>query len=59
MWTYYSDSDSICSAISLAYLLNKIGRPATPARQGEPNPETKYILERFGFELPVLKLLLW
>jgi manganese-dependent inorganic pyrophosphatase len=49
------DSDSICSAISLSYLLNKIGRPATPARQGEPNPETKYILERFGFELPVLK----
>ena len=49
------DSDSICSAISLSYLLNKIGRPATPARQGEPNPETKYILERFGFEAPVLK----
>ena len=37
------DSDSVCSAISLAYLLNKIGRPATPARQGELNPETKFI----------------
>ena len=49
------DSDSICSAISLSYLLNKIGRPAIPARQGEPNPETKYILERFGFELPELR----
>ena len=49
------DSDSICSAISLSYLLNKIGRPATPARQGELNPETKYILEKFGFEAPVLK----
>jgi manganese-dependent inorganic pyrophosphatase len=49
------DSDSICSAISLAYLLNKIGRPAIPARQGEANPETKYILERFGFELPEIK----
>ena len=49
------DSDSICSAISLSYLLNKIGRPAIPARQGEANPETQYILERFGFELPVLK----
>ena len=49
------DSDSICSAISLSYLLNKIGRPAIPARQGEPNPETKYILERFGFDAPVLK----
>ena len=49
------DSDSICSAISLAYLLNKIGRPAIPARQGEANPETQYILNRFGFELPELK----
>lgn len=49
------DSDSICSAISLSYLLNKIGRPATPARQGELNPETQYILNRFGFESPVLK----
>mgnify|MGYP003431777760 FL=1 len=49
------DSDSVCSAISLAYLLNKIGRAATPARQGELNPETKFILDKFGFEAPVLK----
>lgn len=49
------DSDSVCSAISLAYLLNKIGKPATPARQGELNPETKYILEKFGFDAPILK----
>ena len=49
------DSDSVCSAISLAYLLNKIGRPAIPARQGELNPETKFILDKFGFPAPVLK----
>ncbi len=49
------DSDSVCSAISLAYLLNKIGRPATPARQGELNPETKFILDKFGFEAPIIK----
>ena len=49
------DSDSVCSAISLAYLLNKIGRAGTPARQGELNPETKFILDKFGFEAPVLK----
>ncbi len=49
------DSDSICSAISLAYLLNKIGREAIPARQGEVNPETQFILDRFGFEAPELK----
>lgn len=49
------DSDSVCSAISLAYLLNKIGREATPARQGSLNPETAFILEKFGFEAPELK----
>ena len=49
------DSDSICSAISLSYLLNKIGRDATPARQGEVNPETQFILDKFGFEAPELK----
>ncbi|OCL83648.1 manganese-dependent inorganic pyrophosphatase [Arcobacter porcinus] len=49
------DSDSVCSAISLAYLLNKIGRPAIPARQGELNPETKFILDKFGFSAPELK----
>ncbi|WP_419770146.1 MAG: manganese-dependent inorganic pyrophosphatase [Candidatus Marinarcus sp.] len=49
------DSDSVCSAISLAYLLNKIGREAIPARQGELNPETQFILNKFGFEAPELK----
>jgi len=49
------DSDSICSAISLAYLLNKIGREAIPARQGAVSPETQFILDRFGFEAPELK----
>ncbi len=49
------DSDSICSAISLGYLLNKIGREAIPARQGVVSPETQFILDRFGFEAPILK----
>ena len=49
------DSDSICSAISLAYLLNAIGREAIPARQGPVSPETQFILDRFGFEAPLLK----
>jgi len=49
------DSDSICSAISLAYLLNKLGRKAVPARQGELNPESRFILETFGHEAPMLK----
>ena len=49
------DSDSICSAISLGYLLNKIGREAIPARQGPVSPETQFILDRFGFDAPLLK----
>lgn len=49
------DSDSICSAIALAYLLNETGREAIPVRQGEVNPETAFILEKFGFEAPALK----
>jgi len=49
------DSDSICSAISLAYLLNKIGKEAIPARQGAVSPETQFILDKFGFEAPQLK----
>ncbi|MEH6628789.1 MAG: manganese-dependent inorganic pyrophosphatase [Motiliproteus sp.] len=49
------DSDSICSALSLAYLKNAIGEETIPARQGELNPETAFILEKFGLEAPVLK----
>jgi len=55
------DTDSVCSAIVFAYLLNewrksdgliKIDKEAVPAIQGEPNPETKFVLEKFGFEVP-------
>ncbi|QTH65171.1 manganese-dependent inorganic pyrophosphatase [Psychrosphaera ytuae] len=50
------DSDSICSAIALSYLKTTLGEPTVPARLGELSPETKFILERFGFEEPELKL---
>jgi len=50
------DSDSICGAIALAYLKNQIGEAATAARLGELSPETAFILEKFGFEAPELKL---
>jgi manganese-dependent inorganic pyrophosphatase len=49
------DSDSIIGAISLAYLKNQLGQECIPARQGEISPETKFILEKFGGELPLLK----
>ena len=50
------DSDSICGAIALAYLKNQIDEPAIPTRLGDVSPETQFILDRFGFEAPELKL---
>ncbi len=49
------DSDSIVGAISLSYLKNQLGEECIPTRQGDVNPETKWILEKFGFEAPELK----
>jgi len=43
------DTDSICSAISYAYLKNQIGMKAEPIRLGELNNETLYALEKFAF----------
>lgn len=50
----HPDSDSIVSAIAYAQLKNRQGIPATACRLGELNDETKYLLERFGFEEPML-----
>lgn len=49
------DSDSICGAISLTYLKNQIGEDCIAARQGELNPESEFILKKFGLEKPLLK----
>lgn len=46
------DTDSIVSAIAVADLLTKRGVPAVPAAQGEPTPETKFVLEKFGGKAP-------
>jgi len=56
------DTDSIASAIVVAYLLNKwkekgsglikIDDEAVPAKQGDPNPETAFALETFGVDVP-------
>ncbi len=49
------DSDSICSAISYSYLLNKIGKyNAIPCRLGNVSRETEFILKEFGVEAPML-----
>jgi manganese-dependent inorganic pyrophosphatase len=49
------DSDSIVGAISLSYLKNQLGEDTIPSRQGEINPETTFILNKFGYEKPLLK----
>jgi len=49
------DSDSIVGAISLSYLKNQLGEDTTPTRQGEINPETAFILDKFGYQAPELK----
>ena len=49
------DSDSIIAAIAMAYLQNKLGNEAKAVRQGDINPESAYILEKFNLETPELK----
>lgn len=50
----HPDSDSICSAITYADILNRCGQKAIPCRQGPLNEETKFILKRFNQENPLL-----
>lgn len=46
------DTDTITSALVYAYLKNELGVEAEAVRLGEPNDETKFALEKFGFEAP-------
>ena len=49
------DTDSIVSAMAYAALRNALGdREFVPARLGHLSDETKLILDRFGFQPPVL-----
>ncbi|MBE8539088.1 manganese-dependent inorganic pyrophosphatase [Geoglobus acetivorans] len=48
------DTDSICSAIAYAELKKKLGVDVKAARNGEINPETAFVLEKFGFDVPEL-----
>lgn len=48
------DTDSICSAISYAYLKNQVGMKAEPIRLGELNNETLFALEKFSAREPRL-----
>lgn len=48
------DTDSVASALGYAALKTRQGQKnVTAAMAGEPNPQTRYILERLGVEPPV------
>lgn len=47
------DTDSICSAIAYAHLKNDLGHPMVqPARAGEIDAETAFVLRHFGLPVP-------
>lgn len=48
------DTDSVCAAIALSDLKTKLGEEAAPAVQGELNPESTFVLEKFGVAAPSL-----
>ena len=49
------DTDSVTAAIAFSELQKMLGVEAVPCRQGELNPETKVVLEKFGFAEPELR----
>lgn len=46
------DTDSVCGAIALSYLKNKLGMNTIPSVLGNLNSETKYALEYFKVKEP-------
>ena len=47
------DTDSVTSAISLAYLKNVFHKKAVPCILGEVNNETKFVLDYFKVDKPI------
>ena len=48
------DTDSIAAAIAYAELKRELGQTnVIAAMAGEPNPQTRYVLQRLGLEAPV------
>ena len=50
----HPDTDSVASAIGYAFYKRANGIKAIPCRLGKLSAETKYLLNRFGFEQPML-----
>jgi len=46
------DTDSVCAAIALADLKKKLGEDVASAMQGALNPESTFVLEKFGVAAP-------
>lgn len=46
------DTDSVCAAIAVAELKNKLGDKCEAKVAGKINDESKFVLERFGFDEP-------
>ncbi len=46
------DTDAIVSAIAVARLKSAQGIPALAVAQGQANPETRFVLAKFGFSAP-------
>lgn len=50
----HPDTDSIASSIAYSFFKKSMGIPTIPCRLGSLNAETTYLLNRFGFEAPLL-----
>lgn len=50
----HPDTDSVASAIGYAFYKRTQGVRAIPCRLGKLSAETRYLLDRFGFEEPML-----
>jgi len=46
------DTDTVVSAIAASYILTKAGFPCEPGMQGEASAETKFVLSKFGLQVP-------
>jgi manganese-dependent inorganic pyrophosphatase len=48
------DTDSICSALSYAYIKTQLGEKVTACRAGKVNPETQFVLDYWKVSAPEL-----
>ena len=51
------DTDSVCGAIALSYLKNKLGNNTEPRILGSISKETAFVLNKF--KVPVINILSW